>query len=245
LQEEVYFSASACRHMPGRSLFRRIRSLLFFLHWSVSFSVWFRWVDKFRSLLFNNGADRAVDFRSSQKPAVWQDSHLLSNKEVSLRSEDSAIILPNYVIIAHPILILISFSRIFGGRWLYKEMNWPGMVSHRQLSLSGPRYCLKRALSLAIKCLATARGKNPHQVALDRLSERYGYQSSSFAMDVTDEAAAAHAVMAAVDVFGSLDVVINNACMAIFRPFEDHPPIGIPAREAKRTFERLLYEGSS
>ena len=30
-------------------------------------------------------------------------------------------------------------------------------------------------------------------------------------MDVTDEAAAAKAVMAAVDVFGSLDVVINNA----------------------------------
>ncbi len=36
---------------------------------------------------------------------------------------------------------------------------------------------------------------------------RYNY----FAMDVTDEAAAANAVMAAVDVFDSLDVVINNA----------------------------------
>jgi NADP-dependent 3-hydroxy acid dehydrogenase YdfG len=42
---------------------------------------------------------------------------------------------------------------------------------------------------------------------LGDLSERYGDQVKLFGMDVTDEAAA-NAVMAAVDVFGSLDVVI-------------------------------------
>ena len=57
-----------------------------------------------------------------EEPAVWQDSHSLSNsKGVALRSEDSAISsLTNKsfrIPIAHPILSLRSFSRISGG-WL-------------------------------------------------------------------------------------------------------------------------------
>ena len=62
------------------------------------------------------------------------------------------------------------------------------------------------------KVLATARDIK----SLADLSERYGDQVKLFAMDVTDEAAAANAVMAAVDVFGSLDVVINNAGPSTF-----------------------------
>ena len=59
---------------------------------------------------------------SSQEPAVWQDSHSLSNsKGVVLRSEDSAISsVANKsfrIPIAHPILSLRSFSRTSGG-WL-------------------------------------------------------------------------------------------------------------------------------
>jgi NAD(P)-dependent dehydrogenase (short-subunit alcohol dehydrogenase family) len=67
--------------------------------------------------------------------------------------------------------------------------------------------------------LATARDIK----SLADLSERYGDQVKLFAMDVTDEAAAANAVMAAVDVFGSLDVVINNAGYGNLSSVEDTP----------------------
>src|SRR6202041_1514985 len=69
------------------------------------------------------------------------------------------------------------------------------------------------------KVLATARDIK----SLVDLSERYGDQVKLFAMDVTDEAAAANAVMAAVDLFGSLDVVINNAGYGNLSSVEDTP----------------------
>ena len=69
------------------------------------------------------------------------------------------------------------------------------------------RAIVEAGLAAGNKVLATARDIK----SLADLSERYGDQVKLFAMDVTDEAAAANAVMAAVDVFGSLDVVINNA----------------------------------
>src|SRR6202453_1089481 len=69
------------------------------------------------------------------------------------------------------------------------------------------RAIVEAGLAAGNKVLATARDIK----SLADLSERYRDQVKLFAMDVTDEAAAANAVMAAFDVFGQLDVVINNA----------------------------------
>src|SRR2546425_11440412 len=78
---------------------------------------------------------------------------------------------------------------------------------------------VEAGLAAGNKVLATARDIK----SLVDLSERYGDQVKLFAMDVTDEAAAANAVMAAVDVFGSLDVVINNAGYGNLSSVEDTP----------------------
>src|SRR5271155_2780428 len=68
------------------------------------------------------------------------------------------------------------------------------------------RAIVEAGLAAGNGVLATARDTK----SLADLSERYGDQVKLFAMDVTDQAAAANAVMAAIDLFGSLDVVINN-----------------------------------
>jgi hypothetical protein len=114
------------RHRTGDRCFAASESFQFFALVS-SFSVGFDGFDKSGALIFNN-APRPQISRSSQKPTVWQDSHLLSNsKGVALKSEDSAISsLTNKsfrISIAHPILSLISFSRIFGGG-LIEEDEW-------------------------------------------------------------------------------------------------------------------------
>src|SRR6202034_1662 len=80
------------------------------------------------------------------------------------------------------------------------------------------RAIVEAGLAAGNKVLATARDIK----SLADLSERYGDQVKLFAMDVTDEAAA-NAVMAAVDVFGSLDVVINNAGYGNLSSVEDTP----------------------
>jgi NAD(P)-dependent dehydrogenase (short-subunit alcohol dehydrogenase family) len=68
------------------------------------------------------------------------------------------------------------------------------------------------------KVLATARDIESLD---DDLSDRYGDQVKLFALDVTDESAAAGAVQAAIETFGSLDVVINNAGYGNLSSIED------------------------
>jgi len=79
------------------------------------------------------------------------------------------------------------------------------------------RAIVEAGLAEGNKVLATARGIE----SLADLSERYGDQVKLFALDVTDEAAAANAVKTAIDLFGSLDVVINNAGYGNLSSIED------------------------
>lgn len=78
--------------------------------------------------------------------------------------------------------------------------------------ITGSSRGLGRALAEAVlaagdNLVATAR--NPAQLA--DLSERYGGQVLTLALDVTNEAAAAATVEAAVKRFGGIDVLVNNA----------------------------------
>jgi NAD(P)-dependent dehydrogenase (short-subunit alcohol dehydrogenase family) len=67
--------------------------------------------------------------------------------------------------------------------------------------------------------VATAR--RPEQ--LDDLVAKYGDRIRAVALDVTDQQAAQAAVRTAVEAFGSLDVVANNAGYANSAPIEDTP----------------------
>jgi NAD(P)-dependent dehydrogenase (short-subunit alcohol dehydrogenase family) len=81
------------------------------------------------------------------------------------------------------------------------------------------RAIVEAGLAAGNMVLATARSIE----SLGDLSERYGNQVKLFALDVTDEAAAANAVVSAIDLFGSLDVVINNAGYGNLSSIEDTP----------------------
>ncbi|WP_275590929.1 SDR family NAD(P)-dependent oxidoreductase [Paenibacillus sp. 19GGS1-52] len=67
---------------------------------------------------------------------------------------------------------------------------------------NSPRLC-----STAERVVATAR--RPEK--LDELVQLYGASIRATALDVTDAAAAIAAVQLALDEFGALDVVVNNA----------------------------------
>jgi NAD(P)-dependent dehydrogenase (short-subunit alcohol dehydrogenase family) len=79
------------------------------------------------------------------------------------------------------------------------------------------RELAKAVLDDGDRLVATAR--RPEQ--LDDLVGEYGDRIRAIALDVTDVAAARAAVQTAVDEFGALDVVVNNAGYADSAPIEE------------------------
>ncbi|MFG1663941.1 oxidoreductase [Streptomyces sp. Y7] len=90
--------------------------------------------------------------------------------------------------------------------------------------ITGSSRGLGRTLAEAVleagnNLVATARRTE----ALDDLVEKYGDRVRLVTLDVTDSAAARRAVQAAVEAFGRLDVVVNNAGYADMAAIEDMP----------------------
>ncbi|MEJ0094152.1 MAG: SDR family NAD(P)-dependent oxidoreductase [Methylocella sp.] len=88
--------------------------------------------------------------------------------------------------------------------------------------ITGSSRGLGRALAESVlahgdRLVATAR--NPDQLA--DLAKRYADRVRTVILDVTDEAAAERAVRTAIDAFGRLDVLINNAGYGNVNAIED------------------------
>jgi NAD(P)-dependent dehydrogenase (short-subunit alcohol dehydrogenase family) len=79
------------------------------------------------------------------------------------------------------------------------------------------RSIVEEALAAGRTVVATARRTS----SLDDLAERYSDQLLTTALDVTDPAQAEAAVKSAMDRFGRIDVVVNNAGYADMAPIEE------------------------
>ena len=87
--------------------------------------------------------------------------------------------------------------------------------------VTGSASGLGRSIALAVlasgdRLVATAR--DPRR--LEDLVQKYGDQIRTAPLDVADEDAAVRAVQAAVDAFGRIDVLVNNAGYGDIAPFE-------------------------
>jgi NAD(P)-dependent dehydrogenase (short-subunit alcohol dehydrogenase family) len=81
------------------------------------------------------------------------------------------------------------------------------------------RHLVETVLAHGDRVVATSR--RPEM--LDELARTYGHRLMAVALDVTDLAAAQAVVGAAVERFGSLDVVVNNAGYATSASIEEFP----------------------
>jgi NAD(P)-dependent dehydrogenase (short-subunit alcohol dehydrogenase family) len=115
------------------------------------------------------------------------------------------------------------FVRIDRARWLRQPTTaFEGELMSKVWLITGSSRGLGHALAEAAlargdSLVATAR--NPAQ--LIDLAERYGDRVRTVALDVTDEAAAERAVRVAIDNFGRLDVLVNNAGYGNVNAIED------------------------
>src|SRR5579864_4837733 len=82
------------------------------------------------------------------------------------------------------------------------------------------RNIAEAVLASGARLVATAR--EPQR--LDDLVKKYGDRVRTASLDVADEEAAKSAVQAAVEAFGRLDVVVNNAGYGDIAPFEQLSP---------------------
>ena len=104
------------------------------------------------------------------------------------------------------------------------------------------RAIVEAGLAAGNKVLATARDTE----SLRDLTERYGDRVKLFALDVTDESAAAGAVKAAIDAFGSLDVVINKRGIRQSLVSRRYAHIGFPRSDRNQPLRNdYRYEGGS
>lgn len=109
--------------------------------------------------------------------------------------------------------------------------HFKGIIMSKTFLLTGSSRGLGRSIAIAIldaghRLVATAR--KPGQ--LDDLVARYGERILPVQLDVTDFEAAKQAVEKGIAIFGSIDVVINNAGYASVAAVEDMPMDAIRAQ---------------